>query len=125
MQKINLNVINILFVIYKSVVFVLFLAGGRLVAVQAVHSFPGMCAQFVFMHHRILRSGMTLRALARGAYHFGGRLFALNFRSRSIQEQRCKYQAKAITTARNTDRNDMRFSTARKPIRDSDEARGL
>jgi hypothetical protein len=52
----------------ESVMVFLFLARSRLVAVEAVHAFPGVLAHFIFMNHGILQTCMTLRALSGGAH---------------------------------------------------------
>src|SRR4051812_5128879 len=48
---------------YESVMVLLFLSRGRLMALEAVHTFAGMSAHFIFMNHRILRTRVTLGAL--------------------------------------------------------------
>ena len=80
---------------------------GRLMAVQAIDALPCMNRHLVFMHHRVLQSRMTLGAFSRGAYKIGGWLRLFRRRTRTVHQKADTMSAKAITTARNTDRNDM------------------
>jgi len=52
---------------YESVMIFFFLSRGRLMALQAVHTFTGMSAHFILVNHRILRTRVTLGAFAGSA----------------------------------------------------------
>jgi hypothetical protein len=73
---------------YEAVVILLFLAGGGLVAIQAIHAFTGVQAQFVLMDHRILSAGVTFGTLAAGAHKLRAGLFRFNLWPRPVQQER-------------------------------------
>jgi hypothetical protein len=79
---------------HEAVMIFLFLAGGGLVAVQAVHTLPGMSTDLVFVNNGILRPRMTFRTLSGGTNQIRARLVGFNRRSGAIDEESSQNQGK-------------------------------
>jgi hypothetical protein len=70
------------------------LFGSWLVAVKAIDAPFRMSGHFVFVHNRVLKPSMTLRALSRRSYEVGGRLRGFNVRTLPIDKKRRQNQRK-------------------------------
>ena len=92
---------------HESVMIDFLLAGGGLVAVEAIDALLRMSRHFVFVNHRILQPGVALGALSGCPDEIGCRLGGLDTWTRPLTRKADRMSANAITTARNTDRNDM------------------
>jgi hypothetical protein len=76
----------------EAVMILFILTGCGLMAVKAVHAFPGMQTHLVFVNHRILSARVTLRALSRGPHQFRAGLIGLKLRPRPVYKERGQNQ---------------------------------
>ncbi len=72
---------------HESVMIDFLLAGGGLMAVQAVDALLRVSRHLVFVHHRILQPRMTLGALSRCTDEIGCRLLGFDARARPIDKK--------------------------------------
>src|SRR5215472_15108466 len=79
----------------KAVMVFLFLAGCRLVAIEAVHATLRMQAHFVFVDRGILCSCVTFRALSRSAHELGAGLVGFHLGPRAVDQERSEDQRKS------------------------------
>ena len=78
----------------ESMMIDLLLTGGRLMAVKAIDTLPGVSGHLVFMHDRVLEPGMTFSAFSRCSDEVGGRLSRLDGRTRPIHEKTSQNERK-------------------------------
>lgn len=71
----------------EAVVINLLLAGAWLMAIKAIHTFPGMSRHLVFVNDRILKTGVAFGALSRCADEIGGRLGGFHLRTLPIDQK--------------------------------------
>lgn len=77
---------------HETVMIFLLLSGRGLVTVETVHALPCMGAHFVFVHDRVLGTGMAFGALSGSAHEGGTGLISLNSRPRTVDQECGKYQ---------------------------------
>jgi hypothetical protein len=71
----------------ESMMIDLLLIRGRLMAVKAIDTLPGVSGHLVFMHDRVLESSVTFGAFPGGPDKVGGRLSRFDTRTRSIHKK--------------------------------------
>src|SRR5581483_6142911 len=77
----------------EAMMIFLLLAGGRLMAFKAVHSFAGVGAHLVLVYYGILRAGVALGTFSSGANEVGTGLLGLYFRPGAVNEECRQYQS--------------------------------
>src|SRR5215831_5399781 len=103
----------------ESVMILLLLALGRLVAFEAVDTLPRVHAHFILMHHRILGPDVTLRTFPGGPDQVGGRLLCLYLRTGAINQERSQNQSEC----NNNGDEDRAKRHAKPPLQDSPQPR--
>jgi len=93
---------------HEAVMILFALAGSGLMAVEAVHTFLGVQAHLVFVNHRILSPGVAFSAFSGGPHEIRRGLVVSTFGLARLSRNAARMRANAMTTARNTDRKDIR-----------------
>jgi hypothetical protein len=73
---------------YEAVVVFFILTRCGLVALKAVHAFPGVQTHLVFVNDGILSSRVTFSALSGGPHQFCAGLIGLKLRPRPVYQER-------------------------------------